>query len=70
MMGDVDEDDSVMICTYDLPTFDLAPAHAGVPELRVVELDGEEGDPLCSGGRQPAPMAGAMFTYFEMLWRA
>ena len=70
MMGDVDEEDSVMICTYDLPTFDLAPSHAGVPELRVVELDGEKGDPLCSGGRQPAPMAGAMFTYSEMLWRA
>ena len=48
MMGDVDEDESVMIFRYDLPTFDLAPAHAGVPELRVVELDEEEGDPLGS----------------------
>ena len=70
MMGDVGEGDSVMICWYGLPMFDLAPAHAGVPELRVVELDGEEGDPLCSGGRQPVPMAVAMFTNSEMLLRA
>ena len=70
MMGDVDEDESVMICRYDLPTFDLAPAHAGVPELRVVELDEEEGDPLGSGGRQLAPMAVAMFAVSEMLSRA
>ena len=69
-MGDVDEDESVMIFRYDLPTFDLAPAHAGVPELRVVELDEEEEVPLRSGGRPLAPMVVAMFTVSEMLLQA
>ena len=49
-MGEVDEDDSDTICWYDLPTIDLARAHAGVPELRVVELVEEDGGPLWSGG--------------------
>ena len=70
MMGDVGEDDSVMICWYDLPTFDLAPAHARVPELWVVELGVEEEVPLLSGGRPLAPMAVAMFTVSAMLLRA
>ena len=70
MMGDVGEDDSVMICWYDLPTFDLALAHARVPELWVVELGVEEEVPLLSGGRQWAPMAVAMFTVSAMLLRA
>ena len=70
MMGDVGGDNSVIICWYDLPTFDLAPAHARVPELRVVELDEEEEVPLRSGGRPLAPMAVAMFTLSAMLLRA
>ena len=68
MIVSVDEDDLVMICWYNLPTFDLAPA--GVPELRVVELVVEGDVPLESGGRPLAPMAVAMVTVSEMLLRA
>ena len=54
--------------------FDLAPAHARVPELRVVELVvelvGEGEDPPGSGGRTLAPMVVAMVAVSEMLLRA
>ena len=59
-----------------LPILDLALAHAGVPELRDVEVErGEESrgvreEPPGSGGRQLAPMVGAMVTLSEMLRRA
>ena len=49
---------------------DLAPAHARVPALRGggggADVDGG-GSLSGSGGRQAAPMAGAIVTYSEML---
>ena len=53
---------------------DLAPAHVGVPALRGgggggAEVDGG-GSLSGSGGRQAAPMTGAIVTYSGMLLRA
>ena len=65
MMLAVEDVESEMICLYGLPTVDLAPAHAEVPELREV-VDGGPGGPgggpLRSEGRKLAPMAVAMVT--------
>ena len=64
----VDDVESEMICLYGLSPFDLAPAHAGVPELWGVDdesLGGPDGDPLRprgSGGQGSVPMAVAMGT--------
>ena len=72
----VDDEESEMISLYGLSTFDLAPAHAEVPELWEVVVGGlwgPGGGPLRpggSGGRGSVPMAVAMVTLSEMLFRA
>ena len=64
-----------MICG--VPADVLTPAHAGIPELRVVEgvvdaevVGGPGGPPIRSGGRVLTPMAGTMVAMSEMLLRA
>ena len=68
---------SVSICWYDrlmkgLPAADLAPAHAGVPALRVVGVEDVEEVERClpgSGGWLETPMTVAMVAVSEMLRR-
>ena len=74
MIFEEDDDDSNSISWYDLPLLDLAPAYAGVPELRREELvrreeAGEAGECLLeSGGCLLAPIAAAaMVAVSEML---